>query len=594
MDFHSIYNEMTFREQAREFLGSISHSRTIERARENLLAYAVRRQAAVPDEVTGCASFPIVRDCSRILTGMILPRSDDRAGFSLLQALHDISRGRERGDLSAAFHAEMIHLVRGLEGRAEVDLMSREADTTPLAGREAALVRSAELDRIWDEVQGWMDRWEDGLSPGAVNRRAARRAEVMDAMGVDETRWSDWRWQSSSVVDSTSILRRLPGFPPSELSSVERALDACLPFGITPYYLSLLDSDEPGRRDRSLRAQVLPPRDYVAAMSGMDRRGDEGLDFMRERDTSPVDLVTRRYPAIAILKPFNTCPQICVYCQRNWEIDQAMSPGAMAAAGDLDAAIRWIASHPAVKEVLVTGGDPLAMEDEDLRRLLGSIAAIPHVDLVRIGSRTPVTMPMRFTESLLDILGGLREPGRRDVALVTHVQHPYEVTPELVAAVDSTRRRGIGVYNQMVFTFYNSRRFEAAKLRLLLRRCGIDPYYTFVPKGKEETGSYRVPIARMLQETKEEARLLPGLRRTDASVYNVPGMGKNYLMASHNRDLVSILPDGARLYEFHPWEKNIVRQRSHLGADVPILHYLARLADIGEDISDYESIWYYF
>lgn len=79
---------------------------------------------------------------------------------------------------------------------------------------------------------------------------------------------------------------------------------------------------------------------------------------MHEADTSPVNLITRRYPAIAILKPFNTCPQICVYCQRNWEIDRAMAPGAMASKADLEKALNWISEHPAIKEVLITGGDP--------------------------------------------------------------------------------------------------------------------------------------------------------------------------------------------------------------------------------------------
>ena len=325
---------------------------------------------------------------------------------------------------------------------------------------------------------------------------------------------------------------------------------AGLPFGVTPYYASLLDRESEGS-DQAVRAQVIPPADYVQFMSEK-RNHREECDFMREGDTSPVDHVTRRYPAIVILKPYNSCPQICVYCQRNWEIDQPMAPGAMAGDGELDAAVRWIDEHPAVQEVLITGGDPLVMDDEHVERLLTKIAAIRHVDMIRIGTRTPVTLPMRITQRLAAMLGSFREPGRRDLAVMTHVEHPYEITPELALAVDKLRRAGLGVYNQHVFTFYVSRRFEAAKLRMLMRRAGIDPYYTFVPKGKEETASYRVPIARILQEQKEEARLLPGLRRTDEPVYNVPGLGKNYLRATQHRDLLTVLPDGSRVYAFHP------------------------------------------
>lgn len=363
---------------------------------------------------------------------------------------------------------------------------------------------------------------------------------------------------------------------------------------MTPYYLSLMDDDPEQGRDRAIRAQVLPPVGYVEQMSRDDRDVSE-CDFMLEHDTSPVDLVTRRYPSICILKPYNTCPQICVYCQRNWEIDDVMVPDALASPEKIEAAIQWIAEHPAIHEVLVTGGDPLAMEDASLRMILDRLAAIPAIERIRIGTRTPVTAPMRFTTELVDMLAVYRIPGRRQVALVTHVEHPYEVTPEMAAAVERLRLGGISVYNQQVFTFFVSRRFETALLRRILARIGIQPYYTFNTKGKDETREYRVPVARLLQENKEEARLLPGLSRSDEGVYNVPGQGKNYLRAAQHRALVSILPTGNRLYEFHPWEKNITRMtRGYLGEDVPLLGYLRELERIGENIADYDTIWYYY
>jgi lysine 2,3-aminomutase len=164
----------------------------------------------------------------------------------------------------------------------------------------------------------------------------------------------------------------------------------------------------------------------------------------------------------------------------------------------------------------------------------------------------------------------------------------------MALAVNRLKRQGISVFNQQVYTFFVSRRFETALLRVLLRRIGIDPYYTFVAKGKEETGDYRVPVARLLQEQKEESRLLPGIRRTDEVVYNVPRLGKNHVRAVQHRDLVSIEPDGTRVYEFHPWEKNIVQRDNYIGGDVSILNYLSRLAAIGENPEDYRSIWYYY
>jgi len=193
-------------------------------------------------------------------------------------------------------------------------------------------------------------------------------------------------------------------------------------------------------------------------------------------------------------------------------------------------------------------------------------------------------------------LGSLRQPGQREIVLVTHIEHSYELTPEVVEAVERLRHQGIGVYNQLVYTFFVSRRFEAAFLRRRLRQIGIDPYYSFNAKGKEETSAYRVPIARLLQEQTEEARLSPGIERTDEAVFNVPGQGKSYIRSTRKRRLVGLDADGSRIYEFYPWEDGIVQiaPPSYIYSDVPILSYLERLTAMGEKIEDYQSIWSYY
>jgi lysine 2,3-aminomutase len=395
------------------------------------------------------------------------------------------------------------------------------------------------------------------------------------------------------VVRDADRLASLVTLSDEEAEGVTRARKAGLPFGVTPYYLSLFDQ-EPSERDRAVRAQILPPLSYVRHMAEGRAAGRCAADFMLERDTSPVDLITRRYPGIVIFKPYNACPQVCVYCQRNWEISDVLAEDALAPQHKIEQALNWIREHPAIREVLITGGDPLVLDDDVFLSLVARIADIPGIERIRIGTRTPVTIPMRITENLVRGLADFQIPGRPQIAVVTHVEHPYEVTPEMAAAVQRLRKAGIPVYNQLVYTFYVSRRFEAALLRRLLYQIGIDPYYTFCTKGKEETEAYRVPIARMLQEVKEEARLLPGLERTDEPVYNVPGLGKNYIRAVQHRDLLAIRPNGARVYEFHPWEKNIVTQRTYVGDDVPILSYIERLREIGESPHDYATIWYYF
>ena len=219
---------------------------------------------------------------------------------------------------------------------------------------------------------------------------------------------------------------------------------------------------------------------------------------------------------------------------------------------------------------------------------------MPHVQRIRIGTRTPVTMPSRITDEFVEMLKGYQDWGRREVCIVTHFETGLEMTPETLEALKRIRNAGISIYNQLVFTYYNSRKFETFYLRKLLKRCGVDPYYTFNTKGKEETRDYRVPIARLLQEWAEEARLAPGLARTDTPVFNVPTLGKSYLQSWQDHEIVQILPDGSRVYRFYPWEKMLSLASPYLFTDTPIFDYLRRLQSDGEDTNDYNTIWSYF
>jgi len=592
----TMYSYETFREEARELLGGIENCSTLEEARRKLFD----RVSAIYYDVIGggqllSSNLRIrLRDCVNAFQGMLLHHSAKIAGFDMAQALWDIARQRPRPDLQPGFWADMIYLTRALNKRAAETPVEEDDIFEELSGREAAIARSSELDELWHRVMTFTARYTTGLTDESRQRRSARRKAILEYYGATLDDWHDWKWQCAHIIKDGATLQKIVRVSEEQAREVELARSHRLPFGITPYYASLMDDDYESGRDRCIRAQVLPPHIYVEQMSRHRHNRDETFDFMREKDTSPVELITRRYPAIVILKPFNTCPQICVYCQRNWEIEEAMACDAESSPSDIRRAIQWIAERPTVREVLITGGDPLALNDRKLKQILDQVSAIEHVDLIRIGSRTLVTMPMRITEKLGRLLGSYRELGKRDICVVTHFEHPYEITPDVVLAANRLKKNGISIYNQQVFTFYVSRRFETVALRMLLRRIGIDPYYTFVPKGKDETSDYLVPLARVLQERKEEARLLPGIRRTDEPVYNVPRLGKNHIRARQSRDLLAIKPDGSRVYEYHPWEKYIVERDPYVAESVPILDYLLRLEKIGENPDDYMSIWYYF
>ncbi|HOP62523.1 MAG TPA: KamA family radical SAM protein [Spirochaetota bacterium] len=569
----------------------------IEEIRRELLHHINHRHFITyseKDEDMHDLDLVTIRDCSRVLRSILHPRSEKLAGFSVLSELINTVNGNPDPQLSEAFWGDICHLVCGIEGKFRLHENTRFsfANTGALKGRDAAQIRSDELDTIHDYLDSKMSKYLCGLDSEIIKKREKNRKKILDFTGADESKWNDWHWQLQHIAKNNETLNGYTVLSDEETENIKKANALGIPFGVTPYYSSLFIGPDYGE-DRSVRAQVLFPESYIDAFEGSGRE-DYINDFMLEHDTSPVDLITRRYPGIVILKPYNSCPQICVYCQRNWEIKGPLEAGAMAEEKQLNEAIKWIEEHKAITEVLITGGDPLVMSDSRIKDIIDKISRIDHVERIRIGSRTPVTLPMRFTDELCDILASFRIPGKKELALVTHIQHPYEVTPDFVKAVEKIKTRGISVYNQMVFTFYNSRRFEAVRLRTLIRLCGVDPYYSFYPKGKLETVDYRIPISRILQEQKEESRLMPGLSRTDEPVYNVPGLGKNHLNSGQHRDMISINKDGSRIYEFHPWEKKIADQKTYVGTDVPILDYLKRLESIGESASDYETIWYYF
>jgi lysine 2,3-aminomutase len=538
----------------------------------------------------------LTRDAIVVFRNLISRRSEKIAGFNFLGYLNDVihdGRMASENPPSPDFFAELNHLFHGISGRADVYPKKAPA-FSKYHGEKAAKLRSADLSRMARNVEKFSKRYAYGLDDSVKRRRYNNKQRILDHFKATDFEWSNWRWHMRHIIRDAQTLNKLIKLTDEEQEAVKLAQKHDIPFSITPYYLSLMDY-EPGQgRDRAIRAQVLPSLKYIQKLEEFKKEGMKPMDFMLERDTSPIEGITRRYPQIVILKPVLTCPQICVYCQRNWEIEDVYSGAAILPKPKLEKAVQWIAQTPEINEVLITGGDPFILSNERIESLLYKLSRINHIQRIRLGTRTPVTLPQRITDSLVKDINHFHIPGKREVLIVTHIEHPYELTHNAMEAVQRFRRYGIDVYNQMVYTFFNSRKFEAAALRHYLRLIGVTPYYTFNTKGKEETDEYRVPIPRLLQEQKEEARLMPGTVRTDEIVFNVPGLGKNYLRAIQHHDVISILPDGRRVYEFHPWEKKLAHADTYVYTDVSIYGYMQRLKEIGENISDYKSIWYYY
>lgn len=582
----------------------LKNAADLEAAREGFFSFleiAERKIFAVDNDLH-ILEKATVREGIRVFKSIIGPVNEFRTGVSALDILWKLARDKKENiqtEVSVGFLMEFINLFRSVIGQSNIYLENGEVkkhipDFLKLEGHAAAQARTDILDELGSTVKKYFKKYPSGLEEEVVTWRKENKTKILNYFGGTETDWNDYKWHLKNVISDSKPLLDLIELTKNQKAAIEKANLNKIPFGITPYYLSLMDSNLSIGYDHAVRAQVIPPKIYVDSMSEHREERDTFFDFMGEHDTSPQDLITRRYPFISILKPFNTCSQICIYCQRNWEIERVLDPKAAASKEQVDSALAWFDDHKNIGDILITGGDPVVMNDSQLERILDILAQKKHIYRIRLGTRTPVVLPMRWTDNLINIVAKYHDPPRREIAIVTHFEHSYEITPESLAAVQKIRKAGISVYNQVVFTMENSRRFELAKLRWDLKSIGVDPYYTFNMKGKEETQQYMVPIARILQERKEEARLLPGLDRTDEPVFNVPKLGKNHLRSWQDHRLVMIMPNGSRVYEFHPWEKNISPIPPYNYIDVPIYDYLEEMAARGENIRDYRTIWFYY
>ncbi|MBU1097365.1 MAG: KamA family radical SAM protein [Bacteroidetes bacterium] len=582
----------------------LANSSDLEQARDSLYDYLERSERKIfsVQNDLHILEKSTVRESIRVFRSIIGPINEYRTEFSALDSLWKLASSRRQElscKISVGFILEFINLFRGVTGKSNIYIEDAQVkkgfpEFLKMKGREAADKRMEILDDLGSSMLKYFKKYPSGLDDEVINWRAENRSKILRYFNGTQDDWNDYLWHLKNVIKSPQPLFDIIEMTSEQKSAVEAAVKNKIAFGITPYYLSLMDTKLSIGYDHAIRAQVIPPKEYVDKMIEHLHERDVSFDFMGEHETSPIDLVTRRYPLISILKPFNTCAQICVYCQRNWEIERVLDPKAMASMDKIINALNWLDSHKSIGDVLITGGDPIVMKNSQLEKILEILAGKKQIYRIRIGTRTPVVLPMRFNEELISMISKFHNPPKLEITFVTHFEHSYEITPESMHAIGKIRKAGLSVYNQQVYTVENSRRFETVKLRRDLKSIGVDPYYTFNMKGKEETKRYMVPIARILQERKEEARLLPGLDRTDEPVFNVPKLGKNHLRAGQDHRLVMILSDGSRVYEFHPWEKNITPIPPYNYVDVPIFDYLEELAARGENIRDYRTIWFYY
>ncbi len=266
-------------------------------------------------------------NCIGVLKNLFAQRNEAVSRFSTLSTMLEIINeysGKIRERHKAAY-ADFFYIAIGSMGLSDIH---RESAPTFLSfnGREGASIRSDHLDGLAERCMSKIDSYLSGLDKAVISRREDNRARILDHLGGDPSDWADYHWHQRNVFTDVHAIAEIVDLTNEEGAAIELANTHGLPFGITPYYLSLFDKNPSRTFDHAVRAQVIPPLSYVSGILESKSKGSSNLDFMKEGQTSPVDLVTRRYPMIAILKPFNACAQICVYCQRNWRSGMCPTP----------------------------------------------------------------------------------------------------------------------------------------------------------------------------------------------------------------------------------------------------------------------------
>lgn len=526
------------------------------------------------------------KESIRVFKNILRTENELLTSFSPVKTLWELASGNTEllDEVEEGFLIEMIFLSHGINGRSGNFAFRKEN----FAGSKNS---SSTLDKFATHMRAEMIKYKTGSHPLRRLNSDGLKKKILDHFGGTPSDWEDHSWHLKHIIRDPETVQKLIKLEDDELQGLESAKAMGVDFQITPYYLSLFNESGRDGDDKAVRAQVLPGFRYCLNVYD-SRQANIDLDFMGEKQTQPVERITRRYPQIVILKVIESCPQICVYCQRNWELKSIDRSEVQEK--KISAAIDWISKNPNISEVLITGGDPLLLGDDHLDSILKHLSVISHIERIRIGTRVFATLPFRVNDDLVAMLEKYNQPGRREVCLVTHFEHTAEITDDSIAAVTRIRKAGMSIYNQQVFTYYNSRRYETSALRRMLKLCGIDPYYTFNTKGKKETIDFRVPLARIQQERKEEARFLPGMVRTDEPVFNVPRMGKSHLRSWQDHEVIMIKGTGERVYRFLPWQSRLAKVDDYLFTDVSIYDYLDRLLKDGEDVDQYSSIWFYY
>lgn len=342
------------------------------------------------------------------------------------------------------------------------------------------------------------------------------KSRLLSMLHSTEIDWHSWKWQMQNRITDTDVLCSILNLSETQKQQIEKTAKLYR-WAISPYYLSLVTEDY---EDNPIFKMAVP--DIRELMPG------GSADPMDEEHTSPAPLITRRYPDRLIINVTNQCAMYCRHCQRRRNIGEV---DINAGHEDIKAALSYVSSHPEIRDVLITGGDALLLSDQTLEWILSDLYALTHVEIIRIGTRVPVTLPQRITPALCKILASYPP-----IYINTQFNHPLEITHDSKAACDRLVNCGVILGNQAVLLRgINDNEHIMKKLNHELLKIRVRPYYIFHAKNVVGTSHWQTSLQSGLDIMNSLRGHTSGLANP-TYVYNAPGgLGKipvmpNYVM----------------------------------------------------------------
>ena len=299
---------------------------------------------------------------------------------------------------------------------------------------------------------------------------------------IPDDQWNDWIWQVTHRIETLDELKKYIKLTPEEEDGIAKCLGT-LRMAITPYYLSLINPDDP---HDPVRRQAIP-----TALE-LHRACADLLDPLHEDTDSPVPGLTHRYPDRVLLLTTDQCSMYCRHCTRRRFAGQHDAAVPMK---QIDGCIEYVRNHPEVRDVLLSGGDVLMLNDNVLEYIISELRKIPHVEIVRLGTRTPVVMPQRITDDLCNMLKKYHP-----IWLNTHFNHPNEITEESAAACAKLANAGIPLGNQSVLLAgVNDCVHVMKKLVQELVKIRVRPYYIYQCDLSYGLEHFRTPVSKGIE-----------------------------------------------------------------------------------------------